>query len=452
MGRLAQVFRFKPFSQKQKRVLTWWLPESPVQDKNGIIADGAIRSGKTVSMALSYVMWSMETFSGENFGMAGKTIGAFRRNVLRPLKLMLFARGYRFKDHRADNMLEVSRNGVTNYYYIFGGKDERSQDLVQGITLAGFFFDEVALMPESFVNQATARCSVEGSKWWFNCNPDRPRHWFKVNWIDKADDKDLIYIHFTMDDNLSLSEAIKERYRRQFVGVFFKRFIKGLWVGAEGLVHPQFADEADKYAISYDELMPVNDAGERQNAHKIVQIYIGIDIGGTKSHTPFVATGFTRKFDKQIRLYYKRIKHSKGTVDPEKIYSTFGEFVREVRALYPGIPIMVAFVDNAEQLILNGLAMYSATNRIGVNVAGCRKTEFSDRVLAYNAVINTGRLLWVKDFCEPIADSISEMVYDSKSKDEKLLDDFSTDVDTYDADFYSWSYFINYFHPIGGRK
>lgn len=451
MGKLAQVFRFKPFSKKQKRILTWWLPESPVHGKNGIIADGAIRSGKTVSMALSFVMWAMESFNGENFGMAGKTIGAFRRNVLKPLKLMLLARGYRFKDHRADNLLEISRNGVTNSFFIFGGKDERSQDLVQGITLAGFFFDEVALMPESFVNQATARCSVEGSKWWFNCNPDRPKHWFKINWIDKAEEKELIYIHFVMDDNLSLSEAIKERYRRQFVGVFFKRFIQGLWIGAEGLVHPQFADEPAKYAVSYDDVMLISD-DKRANAYGITQISIGIDIGGTKSHTPFIATGFTRGFDKQIRLYYKRIKHSKGTVDPEKIYATFKEFVTEVRGLYPNIPITAAFVDNAEQLILNGLAMYSAANGIGVNVTGCRKTEFKDRVLAYNAVINTNRLLWVKDFCEPIADSLSEMVYDSKSKEEKLLDDFTTDVDTYDADYYSWSHFLNYFHPTRSFK
>lgn len=451
MGRLVQAFKFKLFSRKQKKILTWWLPESQVHEMNGIIADGAIRSGKTISMALSFVMWSMEDFNGENFGMAGKTIGAFRRNVLKPLKLMLLARGYKFKDRRADNLLEITRGAVTNYYYIFGGKDERSQDLVQGITLAGCFFDEVALMPESFVNQATARCSVEGSKWWFNCNPDKPKHWFKVNWIDQAAEKNLIYLHFTMDDNLSLSDAIKERYRRQFVGVFFKRFIQGLWVAAEGLVHPQFADKAKAYAISYDKLMPVDENGNRKNAHRIVQIYIGIDIGGTNSHTPFVATGFTKGFNKQIRLYYKRIKHSKGTVDPEKIYATFKEFVNEVRALYPGIPIVAAFVDNAEQLILNGLAIYSARNGLGVKVAGCRKTEFSDRVLAYNSVINTNRLLWVSDFCEPIADSISEMVYDSKSKkEEKLLDDFSTDVDTYDADYYSWSQFIDYFHPMEG--
>lgn len=442
MGRLAQVFKFKPFSKKQKKILTWWLKESPVHDKNGIIADGAIRSGKTVSMALSFIIWSMESFSGENFGMAGKTIGAFRRNVLKPLKLMLLSRGYEYKDHRADNLLEVTRNGVTNYYYIFGGKDERSQDLVQGVTLAGFFFDEVALMPQSFVNQATARCSVEGSKWWFNCNPDKPRHWFKIEWVDKADDKDLIYLHFTMDDNLSLTEAIKSRYKSLYIGVFYERFIKGLWVSAEGLVHPQIANNQNAYAISYKDITA--DLG-------ITHIYIGVDVGGTKSHTPFVATGFTRGYGKQIRLYYKCLKHSKGTVDPDRVYETFKEFVTEVRSLYPSIPIAGAFVDNAEQLILNGLALYSASNGLKVNVNGCYKTDFKNRVIAYNAVLNTNRFLYVKDFCQPIADSLAEMAYDGKNKEEKLLDDFTTDVDTYDADFYSWSYFINYFHPTGER-
>ena len=160
-------------------------------------------------MCLSFVMWSMSNFDGQNFGMCGKTIGSFRRNVLFWLKLMLRSRGYSVTDHRADNLLVVSRGDVENFYYIFGGKDERSQDLVQGITLAGVFFDEVALMPESFVNQATGRCSVDGSKMWFNCNPDGPYHWFKQNWINKCKEKNILYLHFTMDDNLSLSEKIK---------------------------------------------------------------------------------------------------------------------------------------------------------------------------------------------------------------------------------------------------
>ena len=153
---------------------------------------------------------------------------------------MLRSRGYKLKDHRADNMVEISRNGKVNYFYIFGGKDESSQDLIQGLTLAGLFCDEVALMPESFVNQATARCSVEGSKWWFNCNPQGPYHWFKVKWIDKAAEKGLLYLHFTMDDNLSLSEAIKDRYRGQYTGVFYKRYILGLWVMAEGVIYDMF--------------------------------------------------------------------------------------------------------------------------------------------------------------------------------------------------------------------
>lgn len=238
-----QGFAFKPFSVKQKQVLTWWCPNSPVKDKDGIIADGAIRSGKTLCMSLSYVLWAMESFNQQNFGMAGKTIGSFRRNVLFWLKMMLVSRGYSVVDHRSDNLIVVNKGTTTNYFYIFGGKDERSQDLIQGITLAGMFFDEVALMPESFVNQATGRCSVTGSKFWFNCNPDNPRHWFKVNWVDKCKEKNIIYLHFTMDDNLSLSEKIKERYRSMYVGVFFKRYILGLWCVAEGLVYSMFSEE-----------------------------------------------------------------------------------------------------------------------------------------------------------------------------------------------------------------
>lgn len=238
-----QGFEFKPFSRKQKQVLTWWCPSSPVKDKDGIIADGAIRSGKTLCMSLSYVLWAMESFNQQNFGMAGKTIGSFRRNVLFWLKLMLKSRGYQVVDHRSDNLIAVSKGDTQNFFYIFGGKDERSQDLIQGITLAGMFFDEVALMPESFVNQATGRCSVTGSKFWFNCNPNSPRHWFKVNWIDKCEEKHIIYLHFTMDDNLSLSEQIKERYRSMYVGVFFKRYILGLWCVAEGLVYSMFDEE-----------------------------------------------------------------------------------------------------------------------------------------------------------------------------------------------------------------
>ena len=222
--------RYDSFSRKQKMVLTWWVPGSPYADKDGIICDGSIRSGKTTCMGLSFVIWAMEMFSGKNFAMCGKTIQSLHRNVIKDLKGRLEARGYRVEEHRSDNSMTVSKGKASNEFYFFGGKDEGSQSLIQGITLAGVFFDEVALMPESFVDQATGRCSVDGSKYWFNCNPEGPDHYIKTEWIDRIGEKNLIRIHFTMRDNPSLSERIIQRYESLYSGVFYDRFIRGLWM------------------------------------------------------------------------------------------------------------------------------------------------------------------------------------------------------------------------------
>ena len=326
----GQTFHFSPFSKKQKQVLTWWCKDSPVHDKDGIIADGAIRSGKTVSMSLSFVMSAMSTFNGQNFAMCGKTIGSFRRNVLFWLKLMLKSRGYSVIDRRADNLIIIRKSDTENYFYIFGGKDERSQDLIQGITLAGVFFDEVALMPEIFVNQATGRCSVEGSKLWFNCNPDGPYHWFKVNWIDKSTGylgkerveqirkkaaeeekdpglKEILYLHFTMDDNLSLSEEIKARYRSMYIGVFFKRYILGLWAAAEGVIYDMF--DPEKHVKNIKEFFQILVNGNR---------YVSCDYG-TQNATVFLLwnKGIDGKWYCIREYYYSGRDKGKQKTDAE---------------------------------------------------------------------------------------------------------------------------------------
>lgn len=247
---------FVSFSIKQLKILTWWMKPSPYKKYAGIIADGAIRAGKTVPMALSFVFWAMAEFDGQNFGMCGKSIGSFHRNVWSWLKPALKARGYRVNEVRTgpEKHIEISRGGRVNYFFVFGGKDERSQDLIQGVTLAGIYFDEVALMPESFVNQGTGRCSVTGAKFWFNCNPDGPMHWFKVNWLDKAKEKHLLHLHFEMDDNPSLDAETKKRYREMYVGVFFQRFILGLWVMAQGAIYKDAW--SDELLFEDDDLEP----------------------------------------------------------------------------------------------------------------------------------------------------------------------------------------------------
>ncbi len=234
---IKPVIHFESFSKKQMQLLTWWCDDSPYHDYNGIIADGSIRAGKTVAMAVSFIIWAMDGYDGQNFAMCGKTVGSFRRNVWTWLKPVLLVRGYKVEESRTENLIVVARGERINYFYIFGGRDESSQDLIQGVTLAGLFCDEVALMPESFVNQASGRCSITGAKIWFNCNPDSPMHWFLKNWIEKADEKRLLHLHFLMDDNPSLSEAVRERYRTTYSGVFYQRFILGEWVMASGAIY-----------------------------------------------------------------------------------------------------------------------------------------------------------------------------------------------------------------------
>ena len=214
------MIKFTAFSPKQLLILTWWNKDSIYKDKQGIIADGSIRSGKTLSMVLSFVFWAMQTFDGQQFGMSGKSVGSFNRNITFWLVGVLKRRGYSVRHNIAEHTLEISirnkdTNKVhTNWFYIFGGTDERSYQFIQGFTAAGWLFDEVALQPETFVNQATGRCSVDGAKLWFNCNPDKPLHWFKKEYIDKHTEKDLLHLHFIMDDNPSLSEKTKDRYKR----------------------------------------------------------------------------------------------------------------------------------------------------------------------------------------------------------------------------------------------
>lgn len=325
MKKKRPVFRFKPFSRRQRQVMNWWMDNSPVRDCNGIIADGAIRSGKTVAMSLGFVFWAMETFEGQNFIMAGKTIGSFKRNVLSNLKLMLTSRGYHWKHHVSENMLEVTRKGRTNYFHMFGGRDESSQDLVQGITAAGCFLDEVALMPESFVNQVTGRCSVEGRKMWFNCNPAGPMHWFKTGWIDNRKKKKLVYLHFTMDDNLSLSEAIKADYRSMYAGVFFLRYIKGLWAVAEGLIYTMCTDK-NYYE---DEERPIA-------LKSISQKYITVDYG-TSNPCVFLEIwddGETVWADREYR-WDSRSEEARRTGNPQKTDAQYADDMEEFMGREP---------------------------------------------------------------------------------------------------------------------
>lgn len=230
-------------SPKQKQILQF-----PYSKYDALICDGSIRAGKTVFMGLSFILWAMGNFNNQSFGISGKSVGSVERNVLKPLQSIQYLRqNFLMHYNRSDHMLTVRRGNKMNDFYLFGGKDEGSYQLVQGVTLAGFFFDEVALQPQSFVNQALARCSVDGRKYFFNCNPENPMHWFRREWLLQLDRQNAMHIHFTLDDNPGLPEHIKEGYKRMYSGVFYKRYIEGLWVMAEGVIYDMFDANLNVY-------------------------------------------------------------------------------------------------------------------------------------------------------------------------------------------------------------
>lgn len=243
-------------SEKQQKIMAF-----PYSKYDALICDGAVRSGKTSIMMWSFVRWAMESFNGQRFGVCGRTVDSCTKNIIVPFTAMSLAKEkYTIRWRRGDKVMEVRRGTVTNYFEVFGGKDEASYTLIQGRTLAGVLLDEVVLMPRSFVEQALTRCSVDGAKLWFSCNPGSPQHWFYAEWIQRHESRNTLYLHFEMTDNPGLSQNTLERYQAMFSGVFYDRYIRGLWVLAEGLIYPMFGEgclvdnppQGGRYYISCD--------------------------------------------------------------------------------------------------------------------------------------------------------------------------------------------------------
>ncbi len=427
-------FVWEEFSKKQLKVMTWWNDRSPHKDKDGIIVEGAIRSGKSVTLSPSFVNWAMETFNGRDFAICGKTIGAVRRNVINTLKKQVASVGLTWDENRSDNFITISKGNVSNTFYLFGGKDEASQDLIQGMTLAGILFDEVALMPQSFVDQGCGRCSVEGSKMWFNCNPKGPNHWFKKEYIDKRFIKRLYHLHFLMDDNPTLSKATKERYKRMFFGVFYQRNILGLWVTAEGKIYTTFTK---------DNIIPVEKWYEKDDQGKWVHPLrrrlmlgtIGVDFGGNKSGTAFNCTMFTRGFREMITVKEKLYKKE---LTPDSLNNYFINFVVECKSEYENVN--TAYCDSAEQILKRGLKNAILKVKIALAVLDAKKKEIIDRIRFYISMFGQHRYFITSDCVETIQ-AFEDAVWDedeTKKKEEDVrLDDGTTNIDTLDAQEYS---------------
>lgn len=351
--------------------MTWW-NRPGLKEFEGLICDGAVRSGKTVCMADGFFIWSMSHFQGQSFGVCGRSITSLRRNIISNLHSWLGGL-FQIRENRSDNKLTVRYKDRENVYYLFGGLDESSYKQIQGVTLAGALLDEVALMPRSFVEQTCARCSVEGSKLWFNCNPAGPEHWFYKEWILKKQDKKMLHLHFTMADNPGLSQKIRSRYESLYTGVFYRRYILGHWCVAEGLV---YAFDPEKHITA--------------KPPKGGRYYISVDYG---TRNPFSAGLWCVSEGKAVRLreyYYDGRKTGKSLTDEE--------YYRALEALTADAPVEQVIVDPSAASFITVIRRHG---RFSVRKA---KNGVLDGIRLVSSLLQAGYL----QFCPCCKDSIRE--------------------------------------------
>ena len=407
----------KTFSPKQAEILRF-----AYNDEETLICDGAVRSGKTIVMTLSFVLWAMTYFNHTNFAICGKTVSNAERNILRPFQQiegMPFTLSYKI----SNRMLTVQSGNKENYFYLFGGKDESSYALIQGLTLAGVLFDEVALMPQSFVDQAIARTlSFANAKIWFNCNPESPNHWFYKEWITNKERK-YKHLHFLMRDNPILSEKEIQRAESLFTGVFYDRYIRGMWVRAEGIIFPEFANSPDRWII------------KREDVPKTFRtVEVGFDIGGNGSAYALTCTG--QGYD-GVQYRLKAQKKQAEDMAMDDIEKFVVEFCGECERIY-GVKIGMINCDHVAVIVntINDNTRYTADL--------CYKPPLEDRVFLYSKLFSTDKIKFVDGMCDDLIEEMQNLVFDDKSDRPIPLDDGSMQIDTYDSACYSESSYWHY--------
>lgn len=389
--------QFEPFSPKQRAVLTWWCETSPWKDREAIICDGAVRSGKTLCTGLSFFCWAMARFHGCAFGVCGKTVISLRRNLIRSLLPALRQLGFRCTEKLSQNLITVSFGKRENTFHLFGGRDESSAALIQGVTLAGVLLDEVALMPRSFVEQALARCSVPGSRLWFSCNPEGPEHWFYKEWICKQEEHKVLYLHFTMADNPALTPDIIERYARSYSGTFYRRFVLGEWAAAEGLVY-DFFDESWRKPVPPGPM-------ERW--------CISCDYG-TVNPASFGLWGRQNGVWYRVREYYYDSRR-------EGRQKTDGEYAADLRRLAGDRPVELVVADPSaasfiETLRREGWRVVKAENDV---LSGIRTTA---------QLLREGKLV-ICQGCEDSMREFSRYCWDTRAKGDRVRKEYDHAMD-----------------------
>lgn len=407
------------------------------------IAHGSVRSSKTVNCTVRWLAFLIEAPPGDLL-MSGKTIAALQRNVLNDIADLLGPRYFKWKDRQKGELHLLGRR-----VHIVGANTLESEERIRGMTLAGAYCDEVSLYPESFMDMLMTRLSVRGAKVFCNCNPDSPAHWFYQRYILNTAITDKIVFHFTLDDNPNLDPAYVESLKQSFTGVFYDRFILGLWVAASGVIYRKFADDPDQFIL--------NAPPEKGD---IMFSTIGVDFGGSKSAHAFSCTGFRLGYAGVITLdekYHRPVDHvAESQWDATALTKAFVEFVQ--KQIADGWRPRTIYVDGAEQVLKLSLERGLRHAGIGLPVQNARKRDVNERIRFYTGLMGHNKYQIMKH-CTHTIEALKLAVWNDKKLFDERLDDGTSNIDSLDAMEYSTEAYQKQLltvaslgQVIGGRK
>lgn len=394
------------------------------EDKRINLLSGSVRSGKTYISLLKWAIFVGSMPKDVEFIMIGKTITSLNRNCLGLLQTLVGSNNFTYSLSQKCGFLFGRK------VWLEGANDIKAESKIRGMTLAGAYVDELTQILKDFYTMLLSRLSVKGAKLYATTNPDAPNHWVKVDIIDNDKINKKVW-NFTLNDNEILKKENQEYFDnlikeyQSMGGVFYERFILGLWVLAEGLIYRQFANEPEHFIK--DEA--INEYGEKIN---FMIISIGIDYGATKGETTFKATGITTLFHEVWTIDEFNIDE---LYSPEQIYEKFKEFYYRVVNKYGKVTHGFADYGALGQVLTYGLNRYCQQEGIPFQLDDCIKGTINDRIFLDCKLFAQSRRFILKK-CTHLIEAYKQAVWDEKHKDTRL-DDGTTPIDDLDASEYS---------------
>ena len=375
------------------------------------IKSGATRSGKTY-MDYFVIPKRIRRVAGKEglIVILGNTKGTLQRNIIEPLQ-SLWGTKY-VSDIKSDNTAYMFGDRV----YCLGADKANQVDRIRGSSIKYCYGDEVVTWHEDVFNMLKSRLDKEYSAFDGTCNPDNPNHWFK-KFIDS--DADIYLQEYTIDDNPFLPQSVKENLKKEYFGtVFYDRYILGKWVPAEGLIYRLLADNPKRYMV------------DRGAVPKLHSVNVGEDFGGNKSGHAIVCSGIGP--DNVLYVMKAKYAEAKGTTTEDVINWSlvcFEEIYKDVNYSFNIFP------DSAEQMMIN-----SIRSKTPFPVYNSLKRPIIDRIRAFNILLATNRVKFVKGETELLIKALSEATWDDKQTEDTRLDNGSYNNDIIDALEYSFEY------------